>query len=249
MKKFKTDMIALCVSTLLLSGCSLFGLDAQEPYDFDPSPGSNNQLNMSAWDFMRARSDVFSEFINAVRYCEVDSAEFNKPGRTIFALTNQAIVDKASTNSSTNQHPGGYWEMHKINNIKPDSWTAYSKEQVKQFVLNHICKYAVSYTEVIRDNSGVRTFYPTMATNGYGYVSFRMLSSTETSTGSEAIVLWINDFPSHYVKQAPSGQGQYLSPRSSNLQTNNGSYVHVMDQFLDFPKEDDLAEARVHNDN
>lgn len=249
MKKFKTDMIALCVSSLMLSGCSLFGLDAQEPYDFDPTPVASNQLKMSAWDFMRSRSDVFGEFINAVRYCGIDSAEFNKPNRTIFALTNDAISSNESTNTSTNQHPGGYWFKHKINNIKPETWEAYSKEQVKQLVLNHICKYAVSYNEVIRDNRGVRTFYPTMATNGYGYVSLRMLSSTETSTGSEAIVLWINDFASHYVKKAPLNQGQYLSPRSSNLQTNNGSYVHVMDHFLDFPVEDDLAGARVHNEN
>ena len=230
---------------VLFTGCELFGLDYQEAYDWDSSAGGNNQLGMSGWEFIQSRTDLFSRFIAAVEYAEIDPELFNQKNITIFALTNQACGNNASTSNSANQFPGGYWYKHPVNGVTPETWSAYSKETVKQFVLQHIMTHAVSYNEFLSHNGGNRIFYPTMATNGYGYVSMHMPSFDEnqvTGTGTEAVTLYINDFPSHYMKLNPGANwSKYISPRTANLQTSNGSYVHVMDYFLDFPTDGDLA--------
>jgi hypothetical protein len=233
----------------LLGGCTLLGLDLQENYEYDHAPLTGNQLGTDGWEFITSRADLFSNFIEAVKYAGVDTTLFDRPDITLFPPTNQAIAGNPAGGSGTNLFPGGYWSQNPVNDIVPDRWEAYPEEQVKQFVLNHIMRYAISYNEFLSATRGVRTFFPTMATNGYGYISLHMLTSLDTTDGNEAIALWVNDFPSHYTKLNPAltGYGMYLSPRTSNLQTKSGSYIHVMDYFLDFPTDTDLAMISVYS--
>jgi hypothetical protein len=235
---------AVIMLTLSVNGCTLLGLDMQEDFDLDFSPLANNQLGVSGWEFIRSRPDLFQYFMDAVEYAGVDSAEFNSPDITIFPVTNAGISTARSTSTGYNAAPGGYWAQHPVNGVVPDRWSAYPKEQVRQFVLNHIMIYAVSYNELLDWTQGSRTFYPTKATTGYGYISLHMLTSQELGDkGGGAIpLIWVNDFPSHYEKLNPNplNYDSHISPRTCNLQTANGSYVHVMDYFLDFPNSTDL---------
>jgi hypothetical protein len=238
--------VAAIALTLSMSGCSLFGLDLNEDYDLDTSPLISNQLGVSGWEFIQSRPDLFQHFMDAVAYANVDPAEFNSPDLTLFPVTNTGIAAESETWAQwENAYPGGYWAQHPVNGVVPDRWSAYPQEQVRQFVLNHIMKYAVSYNELLAWTQGERTFYPTKATNGYGYISLYMLNSKDfggSTIGGDIPFIWVNDFPSHYQMLNPSitNYQSHIKPRTCNLQTNNGSYVHVMDHFLDFPTSTDL---------
>jgi hypothetical protein len=236
--------VAAVMLTLSVNGCTLFDLDLQKSYEMDTSPLANNQLGVSGWEFIQSRPDLFEYFMDAVEYAGVDPAEFNSQDITIFPITNAGISSARATGTGANANPGGYWVQHPVNGVVPDRWSAYPQEQVRQFVLNHILIYAVSYNELLAWTQGARTFYPTKATNGYGYISLHMLTAQElgSGTGADAVVIWVNDFPSHYQMLNPSETNyqSHIKPRTCNLQTSNGSYVHVMDNFLEFPNSTDL---------
>lgn len=256
MKKFRITLsIALAMSAAFMSGCRMFGLELQKPYDYESGLGSN-QLQTNCWEFLNSRSDLFEYFIEGVRYSGIDSAIFDLPGVTVFAPTQQAIGEaKSPATSGTGLFPGGYWDQHKVNNIKPDNWKSYPKEQVKEFILYHILQYPVSFDEFLSQTHGVRTFYPTMALDlrNDAYISLHMLSSAEAgrSDVSVGVILFVNDFASHYQK-INFGTGtfthanKHISPRTSNLRTKNGSYIHVMDHYLDFPTAQDLADSPIY---
>jgi hypothetical protein len=53
---------------LLLSSC----LGIPEDYEYVPS-NKSNEVNMTAWDFIKSRPDVFSEFRDVVRSSGIDS--------------------------------------------------------------------------------------------------------------------------------------------------------------------------------
>jgi hypothetical protein len=241
----------------LLSGCTLFGLDLQRPYDYDYSVPYSNQLDVNGWDFLQRHAGSFRHFLAAVEWAGVDPQVFNQPGITIFPLMNGGISMARGTGSNGN--PAGYWNAHPI--IKdgvsfvPTAWTDYGddpamKAQVKQFILNHIVTLPVSFDEFLEMvPDGRRTFFPTMATNGYGYVSLHMLNFSEAPEAGEKITrLWVNDFPSHFTKSNPgtTWDNIYFYPRTSNLKTLNGSYIHIMENtWLDFPKDSDFETIPV----
>ncbi|MCD8101523.1 MAG: hypothetical protein LUE26_02950 [Alistipes sp.] len=249
MKKINISyLLALASASVIITGC----MDFQKPYDYDDSPGISNEIDMTPWEFITtAEGGVFDRFIEAVEYAGIDPSEFDEPGLTIFPIINQAVANNPGTGTGTNRFPGGYWYMYQVNGIKPESWSAYPKEQVRQFVMNHIMKYPVSYDEFLSQTGGAKTFYPTKATNGYGYISLHMLTYDETdgSQGSDIIKLWVNDFPSHYTKDNPAaaGHAMHISPRTSNIKARNGSYIHIMEHFLDFPTDEDLRIVPIYN--
>lgn len=258
MKKQIISTLACGVLAAFLSGCSLLGLDLQEKYDYDYSLQYNNQLDVNGWEFIQANATSFANFIAAVEYAGVDPEIFNQPGITIFPLMNGGISSNRGTGTGGN--PGGYWQQHRIQTeigeMTPTAWTDYGvdnaamKEQVKQFVLNHIVTMPISFNEFLEMvPDGRVTFFPTMATNGYGYVSLHMLNSVEAPEATEKITrLWVNDFPSHFMKANPGANWdqKHFWPRTSNLRTKNGSYIHIMDNtFLDFPVDSDLTAVPI----
>jgi hypothetical protein len=248
-------LLAVPLSALTLSGCNLFGLELQKKYDYDHSVAYSNQLDVNGWDFLQKHATSFPHFLAAIEYAGIDHEIFNQPGITIFPIMNAGITSLPSTGA--NGGAGGYWNHHPINNgsivLVPESWDAYEPAQVKEFVLNHIVKHAISYGEFLSMvPNGQRTFFETMANDvrpGYGYMSFHMLNFTEAPNGGERITrLYINDFPSHFRKPNTSTDWDqlYFYPRTSNLRTLNGSYIHIMEKmYLDFPTDEDLASTPV----
>jgi hypothetical protein len=255
-KKIKSGLLVLPLAALF-SGCTLFGLELQKGYPYDYSVPYSNQLEMNGWAFLKKNASSFRNFLAAIEYAGVDTLIFDRPGITIFPLMNGGISSARGTGANGN--PGGYWQQHPIINeggtFTPTAWTDYGddpkmKEQVKQFILNHIVTLPVSFGEFLdMVPDGRRTFFPTMATNGYGYVSLHMLNFSEAPEAGEKITrLWVNDFPSHFTKTnpGPNWDNKYFYPRTSNLRTLNGSYIHIMENtFLDFPIDSDLETTPI----
>lgn len=236
MKNLKKQFLLLLLPMICLTGCELFGLQLQQPAEFDPTKGTyDNQLNMSAWKFIQSRQDLFSDLREAVIYSEVDSNLFNAPNHTFLLLTNQSLTSTTSSNQS-------YWYMSKVFDplfpgdstkmVRPTSWEQFPKEQVKQFILYHMVVGTLSYGELADQTKGDLTFYPTESSLPNGYVAFQ-----EKKEG--AMSIYLNNFPTHYVLNA--------KPRTSNLQTNNGCYIHVMDKWLNYPSDQDLIDYPIHN--
>lgn len=94
--------------------------------------------------------------------------------------------------------------------------TMYPKEQVKEFLLYHIVKGKYTFTNLPAEPTWFETFAPadTAKINMYVYKD-RNPNIT------------FNNFEGHYKND--------IKPRSSNLQTARGSYIHVIDSWMDRP--------------
>jgi hypothetical protein len=212
-----------------LTGCELFGLDFQKPYDYNNQVGlSDNQVKMSGWSFINSRTDLFSSLIEAVQYAEVDTNLFNQPNQTLLPVINQGLNNATATNQS-------YWYMHQIpdptdptgvKTMMPLSWDVYPKQQIKDFILYHIVKGAWSYNEITKATQGSPTFFQTLSSSPKGYA---LLESKREG----AMTIYFNNFTDHYKVN--------IVPRTSNLQLPNGSYIHVMNNYLDYPSDFDMT--------
>jgi hypothetical protein len=213
------------------TSCELFGLDLQQEYDYDAEKGLyDNQLKMSAWKFIRSRSDLFSQLIDAVVYAEVDSAIFDRPNQTLLLVSNAGLATTANTS---------YWARNKLDldgdgvaETLPISWDVYPKEQVRDLILYHIVKGAYSYYELSDATQGALTFFPTNCTRSDGYVALQLKREG-------ALSIYFNNFASHYTAN--------LKARTNNLQAPNGAYIHVLDSYLDYPTDVDLAQYPIYN--
>lgn len=232
MKKILLNLALLIVTLVTFTGCELFGLDIQKPYDFDSEKGKyDNRISMNAWEFMNSRPDIFSNLISGINYAGIDKAVFEQADRTYLLLTNQAI---SSTNSSDrsffyeNPYPD---PSNPLINITPTSWEEFPKDVARDMILYHVIKKALSYYELTDLTKGAITFFPTENTKEYGYVAVEMLKEG-------ALSIYFNNYPSHYQVKA--------KPRTSNLQCPNGSYIHVMDKHLKYPSEDEFINIPIY---
>ena len=229
MKKYQIYIVLLLLllSSFGFTGCELFGLKFQEPADFNNQVGlSDNQVKMSGWSFINSRTDLFSQLIAAVNYAEVDTNVFNQPNQTLLLVTNTGLTNATASNLS-------YWYTHQIpdptdptKTMMPLSWDVYPKEQVRDLILYHIVKGAWSYIEITDATQGRSTFFQTLSSSSYGYMLLQIKREG-------AMTIYMNTFPSHYKTD--------VKPRTPNLQIPNGTYIHVMDSYLEYPTEYDMT--------
>lgn len=230
MKQNIVFLLIALASLCLLTGCELFGLELQQGYDYDPQKGLyDNQLKTDAWEFVREREDLFSELVVAVRYAEIDSAVFNRPNQTLCLPTNAALA--TATDS--------YWARHLLDlnedgipETKPLSWDVYSKEQVRDLILYHIVIGQWSYYELIGAIQDQQYFFATNSTRADGYVALNIKKEG-------ALSIYFNNFSNHYTAD--------LKARTNNLQVPNGTYIHVLDKYLEYPTEVDLAQYPIYS--
>lgn len=230
MKRYIIYLLILLAPAACFTSCELFGLDLQQGYDYDAEKGIyDNQLKMSAWEFIESRTDLFSQLIDAVEYAEIDPAVFNRPGQTLLLVTNTGLT--TATDS--------YWARNKLDvdgdgiaETMPASWDVYPKEQIRDLILYHIVKGAWSYYELTDTTQGSMTFFPTNSTQADGYVAIQMKKEG-------ALSIYFNNFTSHYTAN--------LKARTPNLQVANGTYIHVMDKYLAYPTDMDLAQYPIYN--
>jgi uncharacterized surface protein with fasciclin (FAS1) repeats len=140
---------------LALGGCELAGLELQTNTEYVKSSIDPN-INMTAWEFInKPRPDtLFAKFIRGVKYAGLE-AEFSKPNRTFFILTNGAIAGNTAS----------YWRVNKVGGKDATRWSQYPVEQVRELFLYHIVDGMYSYDNIKPDNIEVTTLATDPAKN------------------------------------------------------------------------------------
>ena len=216
--------LALMVIPFFIASCELLGLDYQDSYDYDYSAGMpSNKIDMSAFEFIKSRTDIFSLLEEAILYAGVEN-EFKQSGVTYLLPTNTAFNSETSTDLS-------YFQTHQLTYIDeetgelvsyaPISMTAYPKEQVKEFLLYHIVKGKYTFTNLPAEP----TWFETVATADTAKINMYLLKDRNPN-------IVFNNFDGHYKSS--------IKPRTSNLYNAEGSYMHVMDSWLDRPTKEQL---------
>lgn len=216
--------LALMVIPFFIASCELLGLDYQDSYDYYYSAGMpSNKIDMSAFEFIKSRTDIFSLLEEAILYAGVEN-EFKQSGVTYLLPTNTAFNSETSTDLS-------YFQTHQLTYIDeetgelvsyaPISMTAYPKEQVKEFLLYHIVKGKYTFTNLPAEP----TWFETVATADTAKINMYLLKDRNPN-------IVFNNFDGHYKSS--------IKPRTSNLYNADGSYMHVMDSWLDRPTKEQL---------
>ena len=216
--------LALMVIPFFIASCELLGLDYQDSYDYDYSAGMpSNKIDMSAFEFIKSRTDIFSLLEEAILYAGVEN-EFKQSGVTYLLPTNTAFNSETSTDLSyfqTQQLTYIDEETGELVSYAPISMTAYPKEQVKEFLLYHIVKGKYTFTNLPAEP----TWFETVATADTAKINMYLLKDRNPN-------IVFNNFDGHYKSS--------IKPRTSNLYNADGSYMHVMDSWLDRPTKEQL---------
>lgn len=219
-KYIKLSLAAFLVS-VALAGCSLLGLDLQEPYEYDYEIGMyNNETNMTAMEFIKSRPDLFSVLIEGIQYAGVET-QFNQNNSTFILMANAAFNSATATDNS-------YFSTHQLPDpnipgafITPESLTQYPAEQVKELLLYHIVKGAYTWSNL----PASPTWYDTYATADTAKVNLYLLKDRNAN-------IVFNNFAGHYKTE--------IKARTTNLKTSDGSYMHVLESWLNRPTRDQL---------
>lgn len=221
LKYYKITLVLL-LCPFFFTSCELFGLDFQDSYDYDYNAGMpSNKVNMSAFEFIQSRSDLFSILEEAILYAGVEN-EFKRSGMTYLLLANKAF-------NSTTEDDQSYFQTHQITYMDettgelvsyvPNSMTVYPKEQVKEFLLYHIVKGTYTFTNLPIEP----TWFETLSTDPTEKVNMYILKDRNPN-------IVFNNFDGHYKAT--------IKPRTSNLYNSDGSYMHVLESWLDYPAKD-----------
>lgn len=91
---------------MLFSGC----LGIQENYEYTPS-NISSEVNMTAWDFIKSRPDVFSDLLDAVRKSGMDSTLYysNSGKYTYLLLNNTAMSNLTAILGNINSTTKSKW--------------------------------------------------------------------------------------------------------------------------------------------
>jgi uncharacterized surface protein with fasciclin (FAS1) repeats len=229
--------IPLFLAVLFITGCSIFGLDMQENYDYKHTYYST-QLNQNALEFMKSRPDLFSGMLDAIKYVEDIEPGiwdlYTSKNNTYLLLTNTALTDLEQTYA--------YFRMNSILIPDPEDtintppaqiwgnatlWSQYDKERIREFLKYHIIKGRWGYEELgasmeWRDtyaSGDTAKIYLNVSNDRYGYLY------VNNYVGVPSIYPWENS----QTSRTWTG----IQPRTPDLQATNG-VVHVMDRWV-FP--------------
>lgn len=222
--RYIKSVLAFTAFVAMLTGCELCGLDFQKPYKYDYNAGMpSNQVDMSTYDFIASRPDILSLLKEAIDYVGMEQ-EFRQSDCTYLLPTNTAFNSEIETDKS-------YFQMHKISSVDettgeqmeyaPISMTVYPKEQVKEFLLYHIVKGQYTHSNL----SAEPTWYKTCAIADTAVVNMYILKDRNPNIA-------FNNFSGHYKSS--------IKPRTSNLYSKDGSYMHVLDSWLDRPTKEQM---------
>ena len=218
-KNFKLILMVLCVP-FMMESCEIFGLELQQPYDYDYKVGvPDNRVNLKTMDFIQSRADLFSLLLEAIEYADAASL-YTEENATYILPTNTAFNSETATDLS-------YFQTHRILFIEngdsifaiPSSMTSYPKEQVKEFLLYHTVKGKYTWSNL----SAEPTWYDTFAAADTAKINLYFIKDRNTNIA-------FNYFSGHYKSN--------IRPRTSNLLSNEGAYIHVIDSWLDRPTSD-----------
>ncbi|KJF43572.1 fasciclin domain-containing protein [Draconibacterium sediminis] len=200
-------------ATVIFTSCELVGLEFQVPYKYDYEAGTySNETNMTAWEFIQSRPDLFSVLKEGIEYTGLQS-NYEQPDCTYLLLTDAAFSESTSNYFETHSFPDPN-DTSVI--IIPQTLKLYSQDQVKELLLYHTVKGAWTWSNL----PASATWYDTFATADTAKVNMYLLKSRNAN-------IVFNNFEGHYIQE--------LKARTTNLKTSDGSYMHVMDSWLDRP--------------
>ncbi|WP_207535300.1 hypothetical protein [Desertivirga arenae] len=234
MKAIKIRIVYLFFLTVLwgLSGCTLFGLDLQEDYDRTPHT-LDPKLNRTAWQYLKDRATgtssdnlIFSRMLEGIRYAEIDSNEYKKPGRTYIFLHNDAI-SRGSTPPNDS-----FFGANLVNGKAATNWNSYSKEFVRRYFEYLIIEGEYShYTLPPIQSVTVKTLAPAGSLSALPTGVTRHSSSAFSPNPESQMTLQVlNSSPSN-TSDYPVQLNGVRNVRTSSLLATNG-VVHVIDRFL-----------------
>jgi hypothetical protein len=215
-KKTFNKLMVLIGLSLFISGCSMFGLDIQEDYDYKKSILQEN-VNMTAWAYLKQRANgnnpndtVFKWMKKAIDYSGIDTLEYTKANRTYIFLHNDAIrrVNGSQTLQSNCffidyptivKNPDGSIKFTTATSGIPTtsagtkSWNDYDKETVKKYLLYLIGIGDYNYDNLTPAGVDIQSLLPanSVATKetrlGYMVTPSTTPGFTTASTGTVAV--------------------------------------------------------------
>jgi hypothetical protein len=227
MKRIRNNIKLIPIAfifSLAFGGCQLVGLDFQEPFQYDYEIGTySNETNMTAWEFIQSRPDLFSILEEGIEYAGLQSS-FEQTACTYLLLANKAF-------NSTSESDMSYFMTHQFPDpndpsvlITPETLKLYPVEQVKELLLYHIVQGAWTWSNL----PASPTWYDTYASSDTAKVNMYILKDRNPN-------IVFNNFEGHYKLT--------LKARSTNLKTSDESYMHVMESWLDRPTK---AQLRIN---
>jgi uncharacterized surface protein with fasciclin (FAS1) repeats len=216
---FKILLMVLLVP-FIMESCEIFGLELQQPYEYDYKIGvPDNHVNLKTLDFIKSRPDLFSLLLEAIEYADATSL-YSEANATYILPTNKAFNSETESDLS-------YFQTHKLLFIDegdslfvaPSSMNSYPKEQVKEFLLYHIVKGKHTWSNL----PASPTWFDTFASADTAKVNLYLIKDRNPNIA-------FNDFSGHYKSN--------IRPRTSNLLSDEGAYIHVVESWLDRPTSD-----------
>lgn len=77
--------ISLALFCISLSSCTLFDLDFQSNEEYEAKK-ADNKVNMTIWEFIQSRPDIFSSLIEGIQYAGIEDL-YKEAGNTHILLT------------------------------------------------------------------------------------------------------------------------------------------------------------------
>jgi len=201
--------VVYVLTTTMLTGCRIFGLEMQESYDYDYSAGMrNNQMNCTVWEFLLTHRSDFDYFVSAIEYAGMQNM-YNDPNATYVVLRNNCFT------SSTN----GFFVLNYLFDADgvvytPSTVRDYPIDVIRQLLLYHIVEGLWTHTNLPPGP----TWYHSYADGETAYVNLYMSKSSPPN-------IRFNDFVGHYVT------GSTCVARTTNLQATSGAYMHILNDF------------------
>lgn len=211
LRSFKKTLLLF---PLLLAGCEFFGLEFQQPYKYDYEIGMyDNRVHLSTLDFIKSRPDLFRLLIEGIEYAEMESF-YSEKEATYLLPTNAAF--ESTTLNYFQMHPLLFIEEGDSVYITPKSLIFYPKEQVKELLLYHMVKGRYTWSNLPANP----TWYETFASADTAKINMYLTKDLNPN-------IVFNNFDGHYKTN--------IKPRTSNLLSNEGAYIHVIESWLDRP--------------
>jgi hypothetical protein len=197
----------------------LAGLSLQQDTDHITST-LDAHIHKTAWQYLKERSigntpdTIFKRMYDAIIYSGIDTLEYTQPGRTFIFLHNDAVF-RASTPTATDC----YWGRYKVNNAVAKSWSNYTPQQVKNWLLYLIVREEYSYENLGSENVVLKTLLP----EGADPVNPGSLMYLKLSNDRDSKVR-VNDFINSV---------RVTIGRTSGILSDNGP-IHVMDRVVEY---------------
>ena len=226
MKVFRY-FIGLALFCFSLSSCTLLGLDFQSNEEYEAKE-ADNKVNMTIWEFIQDRPDIFSTLIEGIQYAGIEDL-YKEPGNTHILLTNSALSSGDNC----------FWQKNPVilpgtaEAIAATAWEQYDKKIVRELLTYHIVRGEWSYFNIDSSDRWIET---------YGDGQFSYNRDGQTLKGDTAVMcikaghdrnlpLQLNNFEWNYRGLLAASSG---SCRTTNIHARDG-YIHVSDWWQPRP--------------